>query len=118
MRELARTLTMYHLALLQTANDIEDLRARLLERGSRAHVIAKIETKAAIHEDNLEAIVMASDGIMVARGSCLVEAGAELRCQSCNNIVSLCRKHGKLVIVATQMMEAWWQILSLSRRSQ
>lgn len=92
------------LSFVQTANDIEDLRARLVERGSKAHVIAKIETKAAIHEDNLEAIVMASDGIMVARGDLAVEAGAELVPVVQQRIVSLCRKHGKLVIVATQMM--------------
>lgn len=92
------------LSFVQTAADITDLRARLIELGSQAQVIAKIETKAAIHPDNLEAIVRESDGIMVARGDLAVEAGAEVVPVIQRRIVALCRKHAKLSIVATQMM--------------
>ena len=94
------------LSFVQTADDIMDLRARLVERGSKAQVIAKIETKSAIHPDNLEEIVKVSDGIMVARGDLAVETGAEIVPVVQQRIISLCRKHGKLVIVATQMMSS------------
>ncbi len=92
------------LSFVQSANDINDLRQRLTALGSDAQLIAKIETKAAILPDVLEAIVIASDGIMVARGDLAVEAGAEIVPIVQRRIIALCRKHGKLSIVATQMM--------------
>jgi len=92
------------LSFVQSAGDITDLRARLAELGSRAHIIAKIETKSAIRPENLEEIVRVSDGVMVARGDLAVEAGAEIVPVVQRRIVALCRKHGKLCIVATQMM--------------
>lgn len=92
------------LSFVQTAGDIIDLRARLTELGSRAQVISKIETKSAIRPENLEEIVRVSDGVMVARGDLAVEAGAEVVPVVQQRIISLCRKHGKLSIVATQMM--------------
>ncbi len=95
------------LSFVQTASDIEQLRQLLLAHGSTAKVIAKIETKKAIASDeNLEAIVMASDGIMVARGDMAVEAGAEVVPTMQRRLIALCRKHGKLCIVATQMMSS------------
>ena len=67
------------LSFVQSASDIEKLRQILLSHGSSAQIIAKIETKKAIETDkNLEEIVKASDGIMVARGDMAVEAGAEV----------------------------------------
>ncbi len=92
------------LSFVQTAEDIHSLRQTLVAGGSSAHIIAKIETKAAIQPDNLEKIVKASDGVMVARGDLAVEAGAEVVPIIQRRIIALCRKHGKLSIVATQMM--------------
>lgn len=92
------------LSFVQTAGDIVDLRSRLIDLGSPAQVIAKIETKAAIRPENLEEIVRVSDGVMVARGDLAVEAGAEVVPVIQQRIIALCRKHGKLSIVATQMM--------------
>ena len=92
------------LSFVQTPADITDLRSRLVALGSEAHVIAKVETKSAISDEYLEEIVRVSDGIMVARGDLAVEAGAEIVPVIQRRIVALCRKHGKLVIVATQMM--------------
>ena len=92
------------LSFVQSEEDINNLRQILVGLGSTAQIIAKVETKAAIKPEALEAIVMASDGVMVARGDLAVEAGAEVvpivQCQ----IIALCRKYGKLCIVATQMM--------------
>lgn len=92
------------LSFVQSEEDINNLRQILLSHGSNAHIIAKVETKAAIKPETLEAIVLASDGVMVARGDLAVEAGAEVVPIVQRRIVSLCRKHGKLSIVATQMM--------------
>lgn len=92
------------LSFIQSEEDINNLRQILVSHNSDAHIIAKIETKAAIKPETLKAIVKASDGIMVARGDLAVEAGAEIVPVVQRQIIELCRKHGKLCIVATQMM--------------
>ena len=92
------------LSFVQSPDDIHNLRQMLVGLGSDAQIISKIETKAAIKDGVLEAIIKASDGVMVARGDLAVEAGAELVPIVQRRIVALCRKHGKLSIVATQMM--------------
>lgn len=92
------------LSFIQSAEDINNLRQMMVSLGSTAQIIAKIETKAAIKDDVLEAIVKASDGIMVARGDLAVEAGAEVVPIVQRRIIALCRKYGKFSIVATQMM--------------
>ena len=95
------------LSFVQSARDIEKLKQILLSHGSTAKVIAKIETKKAIaSEENLEEIVKASDGIMVARGDMAVEAGAEVVPIIQRKLISLCRAHAKLCIVATQMLSS------------
>lgn len=92
------------LSFVQSPDDIHNLRQILVAGGSQAQIIAKIETKAAIKDDVLEEIVKATDGIMVARGDLAVEAGAEIVPIVQRRLIALCRKHGKLSIVATQMM--------------
>lgn len=92
------------LSFVQSAEDINNLRQILLANGSSAQIIAKVETKSAIVDETLEAIVKASDGVMVARGDLAVEAGAEIVPIVQRRIISLCRKYGRLSIVATQMM--------------
>lgn len=95
------------LSFVQNAHDIEKLKQILLSLGSTAKVIAKIETKKAIEsQENLEAIVKASDGIMVARGDMAVEAGAEVVPIIQRKLIALCRANAKLCIVATQMMSS------------
>lgn len=101
----ARDFDYVALSFVQKPEDIEKLRQILLSHGSSAQIIAKIETKKAIESDvNLEKIVEASDGIMVARGDMAVEAGAEVVPIVQRKLIALCRKHSKLCIVATQMM--------------
>ena len=92
------------LSFVQSAEDIHNLRQLLVAGGSKAQIIAKIETKAAIEADAMEDIVKATDGIMVARGDLAVEAGAEVVPIVQRKLLALCRKHGKICIVATQMM--------------
>ncbi|MBR2855337.1 pyruvate kinase [Candidatus Saccharibacteria bacterium] len=95
------------LSFVQSASDIIRLKQLLLSYGSTAKVIAKIETKKAIEsEKNLEEIVEAADGIMVARGDMAVEAGAEVVPIIQRKLIALCREHAKLCIVATQMLSS------------
>lgn len=93
------------MSFVQSAEDIEKLRQIMLSHGSTAQIIAKIETKKAIESDEkMEAIVKATDGIMVARGDMAVEAGNEVVPIVQKKLIALCRQYGKIVIVATQMM--------------
>ncbi len=92
------------LSFVQSAEDIANLRQILLSHGSDVQVVAKIETKQAISDENLEKIIEETDGIMIARGDLAIEVGAEVVPSMQNKIIKLCRKHGKLVIVATQML--------------
>lgn len=101
---LTKDIDFVALSFVQSPDDIHGLRQILVAGGSQAQIIAKIETKAAIKDDVMEQIVIASDGIMVARGDLAVEAGAEVVPIIQRRLISLCRKHGKFSIVATQMM--------------
>lgn len=93
------------MSFVQSADDIDKLRQILLSHGSTAQIIAKIETKKAIESDEkMEEIVKATDGIMVARGDMAVEAGNEIVPIVQRKLISLCRRYGKIVIVATQML--------------
>lgn len=92
------------LSFVQSPDDIINLRQILVAGGSQAQIIAKIETKAAIKPEVMEEIVKVTDGIMVARGDLAVEAGAEVVPIVQRQLMALCRKHGKLSIIATQMM--------------
>lgn len=93
------------MSFIHSADDINNLRQILLSHGSTAQIIAKIETKQAVATDeNLEEIVKATDGIMIARGDMAVEAGNEVVPIVQRKLIQLCRKHSKLCIVATQMM--------------
>ena len=101
----SRDIDYVALSFIQCADDIEKLRQILLSHGSTARIVAKIETKKAIETDEgLEAIVKATDGIMIARGDMAVEAGAEVVPIIQRKLIALCRKYSKLCIVATQMM--------------
>ena len=72
--------------------------------GHRPGLIAKIERAEAIPE--LEAILLASDGIMVARGDLAVEVGNAAVPALQKRMIKLARAHDRLVITATQMMES------------
>ena len=92
------------LSFVQTAEDIHNLRRILKEHGSDAKLVAKIETQAAIESENLEEIVKASDGVMVARGDLAVEVSPEAVPVVQRKIIGFCQQYGKLSIVATQML--------------
>ncbi|MFN3614668.1 MAG: pyruvate kinase [Rubrimonas sp.] len=89
------------LSFVQRREDVEE--ARLLAAG-RAAIVAKIEKPAAVK--NIDDIIAASDGIMVARGDLGVELPVAQVPPQQKKIVRACRRAGKPVIVATQMMES------------
>ncbi len=89
------------LSFVQRTEDIAELRALV---GDRAWIMAKLEKPSAI--ESLEAIVAASDGVMVARGDLGVELPPEEVPVLQKRIVRVCREAGKPVIVATQMLES------------
>jgi pyruvate kinase len=89
------------LSFVQRPQDIVEVKA--IVKG-RAAIIAKLEKPAAIQ--SLEAIVEEADAVMVARGDLGVEMPAEQVPSLQKLIVRACRKAGKPVIVATQMLES------------
>ena len=101
---IAQDIDYVGLSFVHSAEDIQMLRGYLAEHGSDAQVIAKIETGPAIDDDELEKIIEASDGVMVARGDLAVEVGAEIVPVVQRRIIELCHYHAKISIVATQMM--------------
>lgn len=92
------------LSFVRQAADIEELRAILKKKKSKAKIIAKIETPQAI--ENLDAILSAADGIMVARGDLAVEVPMERVPMLQKDMINRARQLGKPVIVATQMLES------------
>lgn len=86
-----------------TKRDIQDVR-RALGEGSRCQVIAKIENKEGI--ENIDEIINAADGIMIARG----DMGVSLPIYEIpiiqKEIIKKCNHAGKFVITATQMLES------------
>lgn len=90
------------LSFVSDASDIHTLREIMLQHDMLTPVIAKIERKEALK--NIEAIIDASDGIMIARGDLGVAVPLEELPFIEKKIIDLCNEKGKFVIVATQMM--------------
>ena len=91
-------------SFVRTGDEVEEIKERLREFGGPIPVISKIEKHEAI--DDIENILKASDGIMVARGDLAVELSAERVPVEQKRIVARCRRLGKPVIVATQMLDS------------
>ena len=92
------------LSFVRNASDIERVHAIMTEEGFSCPVIAKIEKPEAV--ENLDSIVDAFDGIMVARGDLGVELPPETVPIIQKNAIELGRRMAKPVIVATQMLES------------
>ena len=88
----------------KNAADMYMARQLLRAAGSKAALIAKIERVEAV--DNLQEILEASDGIMVARGDLAVEVGDAAVPALQKKMIRLARDYNKLTITATQMMES------------
>ncbi len=92
------------LSFVRSAADVRDLRARIEQAGSHAHVIAKIEKAEAV--DELDEVLAETDAVMVARGDLGVEIGPALVPLLQKRIIHQALEPGKPVITATQMLES------------
>lgn len=99
-----REIDFVGLSFVRAPAEVGELRSLLRAEGASAQVIAKIEKPEAL--DELEAIVAAADGVMVARGDLGVEIDIAAMAVAQKQIVAACRRQGKVVIVATQMLDS------------
>ncbi len=95
------------LSFVRKAKDVKDLRKVINSRTSLHKIIAKIEKPEAIR--NINAIINASDAIMVARGDLGVEVPPQKVPVYQKMIVNQCIKNSTPVIIATQMLESMTQ---------
>ncbi len=92
------------LSFVRSPDDVRDLKSIIAAEGGVTQVIAKIEKPEALEQ--LEEIVEASDGIMVARGDLGVEIDIAQMAVAQKRIVGICNRQRKPVIIATQMLDS------------
>jgi pyruvate kinase len=92
------------LSFVRSPKEVNELKWLVNFQRSSARVVAKIEKQEAL--DQLEAIVAAADGVMVARGDLGVEIDVARMPVVQKQIITMCHRHQKPVIVATQMLDS------------
>lgn len=92
------------LSFVREEKDIEELRRLLVQKKSRAMVVAKIEDQSAVH--SIDEIIKSADATMVARGDLGIECPMEELPIIQRRIVKMSLRLGKPVIVATHMLES------------
>ena len=101
---IAEGIEFFALSFVREPKDLEEFNAYLEGHGSDAKIIAKIEDQQAI--TNLDAIIKASDGLMVARGDLGIECPFEDLPIIQTRAINSCIQGTKPVIVATHMLES------------
>lgn len=101
------------LSYIRNTDDLQRVRDRVTEAGRSCQLVSKIEIKQAV--DNLDAILDASDAVMVARGDLGVELPFEMVPGVQKRIIRKANERGKPVITATQMLESMIESASPTR---
>ena len=101
---LERGIDYVALSFVRSAEDVERAKAFIAEKNRRVPVIAKIEKHEALSE--LDDIIAAADGIMVARGDLGIEVPIESVPIIQKEIIAKCNRASKPVVTATQMLES------------
>jgi pyruvate kinase len=101
---LSKEVDYVALSFVRDAKDIASVRRHMKRCGGSAPVIAKIEKHEAL--DNMDAILAAADGLMVARGDLGVEIPLERIPRVQKDLIRKSREAGKPVITATQMLRS------------
>lgn len=91
-------------SFVRDKTDIMEIRGLIKQRLPRCRLIAKIENRQGIR--NIDEIILASDGIMIARGDMGVSIPLYEVPLIQKEIIRKCNRAGKLVITATQMLES------------
>ncbi len=91
-------------SFVRSADDLLQIRRILERQDADIDIIAKIESQQGV--ENLDDIIRVADGIMVARGDLGVEIPAEEVPLVQKNIIEKCSPQGKMVIIATQMLDS------------
>lgn len=92
------------LSFSRTRKDVDILREEMEKRNVKALIIVKIESQEAL--DNLDDLIDATDGLMVARGDLGIETPIEQLAYWQKYMIEKCRLSGKPVITATQMLQS------------
>ena len=92
------------ISFVRSAADVEQARKLFFAAGGDGGIVSKIERAEAI--ENLEEIIEASDGVMIARGDLGVEIGDEELPMLQKQIINMARNNDCFTITATQMMQS------------
>jgi pyruvate kinase len=101
---LERDVDYVAVSFVRSAEDIHRVKTFIKERGKNPHVLAKIEKHEALQD--IENIIKAADGIMVARGDLGIEMPLEQVPLIQKDLIARCNRASKPVVTATQMLES------------
>ena len=97
-------------SFVRSAEDVNRVKSFIAERGKNARVLAKIEKHEALQD--IDNILSAADGIMVARGDLGIEMPLETVPMIQKDLIARCNRASKPVVTATQMLES---MISIAR---